>query len=407
MSTQPLTSIRYRALDANGNPLSGGALYTYAAGTSTPLATYTTSAGDAGSTNTNPVVLDANGEADVWLSPGVDYKFVLKDANGVTQDTVDNWPSPEESVVDSGAAILNPEVTDPGGRLTLTTGTPVTTSDVSGSTVYYVPHKHDKVPLYDGTSWTLYSIGNTGVSQLNGDTTKSPAAVVGNTNYDLFVWNDAGTIRVSRGPAWTSATARGTGAGTSELQQVNGRYVNKVGISNGPSAQCGLYVGTVRSDGSSNINDSLAKRHVWNNYNRVERAMRVTEATASWNYTTATLRQANGAAANQVDLVRGLDEDAVEVEVSALASNGSTTNVVAGIGLDSTSAMASGCVTRGGAVIASGGYSNLGAAWRGLPGLGRHFFAWLEWSAAVGTTTWTGNGGGVPAQTGIHATMRA
>ena len=68
-------------------PLPFGKLYTYAAGTSTPLATYTDSTG--GSSNTNPVVLDANGQADVWLGSSA-YKFILKDAADVTVWTVDN-----------------------------------------------------------------------------------------------------------------------------------------------------------------------------------------------------------------------------------------------------------------------------------------------------------------------------
>lgn len=69
---------RYRAFDADGNPLAAGKLYTYEAGTSTPKTTYTDK--DAGSANTNPVVLDADGYADVWLDTG-GYKFVLKDSN--------------------------------------------------------------------------------------------------------------------------------------------------------------------------------------------------------------------------------------------------------------------------------------------------------------------------------------
>lgn len=74
-------------IDANGNPLSGGKLYTYAAGTTTPLATYTTSAGNIA--NTNPVILDAAGRASVWLAAGM-YKFVLKDSNDVLSYTTDN-----------------------------------------------------------------------------------------------------------------------------------------------------------------------------------------------------------------------------------------------------------------------------------------------------------------------------
>jgi microcystin-dependent protein len=77
----------YRAFDANGNPLAGGKLYTYEAGTSTPKATYTTAAGNIA--NSNPVILDADGYADVWLETG-GYKFVLTDSNDVLQREKDN-----------------------------------------------------------------------------------------------------------------------------------------------------------------------------------------------------------------------------------------------------------------------------------------------------------------------------
>lgn len=75
-------------LDASGAPLVGGKVYTYAAGTTTPLATYTTALGS--SANTNPVILDARGEADIWYSAGVSYKIVLADASGSIIWTVDN-----------------------------------------------------------------------------------------------------------------------------------------------------------------------------------------------------------------------------------------------------------------------------------------------------------------------------
>jgi hypothetical protein len=74
--------------DANGNPLAGGKIYTYAAGTSTPQATYTDSTGDTESAN--PIVLDASGYAAMWLDPTLSYKFVVKDSTDVTQHTIDN-----------------------------------------------------------------------------------------------------------------------------------------------------------------------------------------------------------------------------------------------------------------------------------------------------------------------------
>lgn len=75
--------------DAGAN-LSGGLLYTYAAGTTTPLATYQDSAGTI--LNANPVVLDAAGRvaSQVWLTAGSAYKFVLKTSAGTTIWTQDN-----------------------------------------------------------------------------------------------------------------------------------------------------------------------------------------------------------------------------------------------------------------------------------------------------------------------------
>jgi hypothetical protein len=73
--------------DSNGDPLVGGKLYSYAAGTTTPQATYVDYAGV--STNTNPVILDSRGEANVWLKTNP-YKLVLKSSTDVEIWTVDN-----------------------------------------------------------------------------------------------------------------------------------------------------------------------------------------------------------------------------------------------------------------------------------------------------------------------------
>jgi hypothetical protein len=76
--------------DNNGVPLSGGLIYTYQAGSSTPLSTYT----DINETipNSNPIVLNSSGRLDseVWLTYGYYYKFVLKTSVGTTLGTYDN-----------------------------------------------------------------------------------------------------------------------------------------------------------------------------------------------------------------------------------------------------------------------------------------------------------------------------
>jgi microcystin-dependent protein len=70
-----------------GAPLVGGKVYTYAAGTTSALATYTDSTG--ATANTNPVILNTRGEAAIWLSPA-SYKFALRDANDTPIWTADN-----------------------------------------------------------------------------------------------------------------------------------------------------------------------------------------------------------------------------------------------------------------------------------------------------------------------------
>jgi len=75
-------------------PLAGGKIYTYAAGTTTKIPTYTDSTGS--SQNTNPIILDSAGfccipsGAGIWLTEGTNYKFVVQDATGVQQYVVNN-----------------------------------------------------------------------------------------------------------------------------------------------------------------------------------------------------------------------------------------------------------------------------------------------------------------------------
>lgn len=77
--------------DNNGNPLLGGKLYSYAAGTTTPQATYTTAAGNVA--HANPIILDSAGRVpggEIWLTQQTVYKFVLASSTDVTIATLDN-----------------------------------------------------------------------------------------------------------------------------------------------------------------------------------------------------------------------------------------------------------------------------------------------------------------------------
>jgi hypothetical protein len=92
-SLTPTPKIQF--FDANGNPLVGGKLYTYSAGALTPQTTYVDQAQTAA--NTNPVILDSRGEANVWL-PAASYKFRLTDSNDSEIWTVDNVVTDEAAV---------------------------------------------------------------------------------------------------------------------------------------------------------------------------------------------------------------------------------------------------------------------------------------------------------------------
>jgi hypothetical protein len=83
-----LAPILTQLFDDYGEVLAGGFIYTYEAGTDTPLATYTDLAG--ASANANPVELDASGRATVRVTDGVAYKFIVKDSDGATIETIDN-----------------------------------------------------------------------------------------------------------------------------------------------------------------------------------------------------------------------------------------------------------------------------------------------------------------------------
>jgi len=86
---------------AAGVPLVGGKLYSYQAGTTTPLATYTSQSG--ATANTNPIILDSRGEANVWLGTAL-YKLALYTATDVLVWTVDNVGGPDQSTLAQLAA---------------------------------------------------------------------------------------------------------------------------------------------------------------------------------------------------------------------------------------------------------------------------------------------------------------
>lgn len=244
----------------------------------------------------------------------------------------------------TAAGLIAGNVAPPQGRLTLQTVVPVMTSTQSAkTTIFYTPHRGNLIPLYNGTNMVPTTFAE--ISVATTDTAKNPAAIGASKVNDWFVWTDSGTIRISHGPDWTSDTARSAGTA---LVMVNGILLNNASITNGPAASRGTYVGTTRSNGSSQLDWILGAAAsggtagflgVWNAYNRVMVGTSVSDSGAGYTYTAAAIRQARASAGNQVSMVVGLQED------SALVSYGSRVDTVAasgagggfGVNMDSTS----------------------------------------------------------------------
>ena len=101
-------------LDNNGNILSGGKLYSYAAGTTTPQTTYTSASGS--TAHTNPIILNSAGRVatgEIWLTENVAYKFSLYTSANVLIATYDDIPGINDSIVVNAFASNLANTSDP------------------------------------------------------------------------------------------------------------------------------------------------------------------------------------------------------------------------------------------------------------------------------------------------------
>lgn len=313
------------------------------------------------------------------------------------------WATPSVSTV-------NIPIT-PQGRLTLVTATPVMTSTQSAkTTIFYTPAVGGTVPIYDGTNWTATSFSE--ISVATTDTTKNPAAIGASKVNDWFVWNDAGTLRLSHGPDWTNDTTRSAGTA---LTMVNGILLNNATITNGPAASRGTYVGTTRSNSSSQLDYIFGAAAsggtagffgIWNCYNRVTVETAVSDSSASHTYLSATPRQWNSSAGMQVTFVKGLDEDATVGTAEAQLTTAAATNATAyvGVGLDSTSTMNSRAYVAAATAAAFFATSFTRSVWQS--GIGVHVISMNEASDGTNTNTFGGGGANASALNMMTVSLR-
>lgn len=254
----------------------------------------------------------------------------------------------------ASAAVFLVSVPSPQGRLTLTSGTPVLSSDVTAATtVYYTPYVGSLVPIYNGTSMVPTEFAELSLL-LNSNH-------LANTIYDVFVFLNAGVATIGTGPAWSNsaaaAGARGSGGGTTQLSRVKGIWTNTVSMTarNGSTTytvgpNLGVYLGSILIDGSAGqvtCHSSYGQSRrwgVWNAYNRRQIRLKAGDASTSWTSINASgIHAANTNSANSLTVFCGLPEEVAELQYSSRAAGAITTGLVmsaqVGIGFNSTSAM--------------------------------------------------------------------
>lgn len=275
------------------------------------------------------------------------------------------------------------------GRLTLTSGTAVTTSDVTAATtLYFTPFRGNQVAVYNGSSWVLKTISELSLS-LSG--------LTANTNYDIFVYDNAGTMALDY-RAWTSDTTR-----SSSLYVQDGVLVRTSATTEK------RYVGTIRITGTTGqCEDSTSKRFVYNYYNRVRRFAKAVDTANSWTYSSTTIRAANSNTTDgqgRFSFVSGTNEDAVEVRFTQGFTNGGAIGKP-GIGIDSTtanSALTNACNN------GTSGVWNNTATYMGNPAIGYHYVQALESCSSAATVTFYGAGSNTgqqfDSQSGLTATL--
>jgi len=166
-----------------------------------------------------------------------------------------------------------------GGRLTTESGVPVSTSDRSSqSTIYYTPSTSSYgavIALYNGASW--YYLPWTSDPSI---TFTGPTAITSGTLYDVFAYNNSGTLAIEI-LAWSSTTARAT-----SITNTNGVWLKSTDTTR-------RLVGTIEASGTNTVEDSTSKRYVSNIDNLADRKLFSVNNNSSWTYNAASYRESN------------------------------------------------------------------------------------------------------------------
>jgi len=258
-------------IDAAGIPLAGGFLYTYVAGTTTPQATYTDAA--ASTPNSNPIVLDSRGEANIWLT-GASYKFKLTDANGTEIWTVDNIAPPSTAV--SPVFTTNVTIADnsPGPALLITqlgAGPAIRVQDETdpdsspfvvdstGNVGIGIASPANKLDVAGGAI-QISTAGGTARTVISADATDSIFEASSTRNFTVKT-NSATRLTINATDATSTVPIVLPGVPTSALQAATKSYVD--GLTGAPAGVIMAFAGTAAPTGFLSCDGSAVSRSTY------------------------------------------------------------------------------------------------------------------------------------------------
>jgi len=241
-----------RFFDNNGNPAVGGTVNTYAAGSNTPLATYTDSTGN--TPNANPIILNFRGEASIWLPVNVAYKFVVADVLG-------NQLSSTDQIINLSLVSLYGG-TDTGvtNAYILNFPSPLAPT-TNGQVIYWVPSNSNTGP----STLNVNGGGATPILNPNGSVLGANQLLAGqavSTIYLNGIWQLYGGSGVGVNVGTFGAETPITSAATTDLGSTPGHNVQILGTTTitsfGNSAQvvAPIYIG--RFSGSLTLTNSTS-----------------------------------------------------------------------------------------------------------------------------------------------------
>lgn len=267
------------------------------------------------------------------------------------------------------------------GRLTLETGVAISTTNQSNmTTIYYTPYMGNNVALYNGTSWTIATFTERSLALAG--------LVSAGNNYDVFLYNNAGTLTLELSNAWTNNVTR------SQALASQGGVLVKSGTTSR------RYLGTIRGTGAGQTQDKANQRFTWNYQNRVPRSLQINDTADNWAYVTNGWRSADASATNRVEFVTGESDVLVEVAALSLAAGSAATlnYYSTGVGLDTTTQIDSQLRGSG----ADNGVNNqIWGEYKGYSGIGYHYLQWVERSAGTSVTIYGDNGNATLYQSGL------